>query len=217
MNACARSLCLCLALTGLTALALSNEASAQTPQACLAQQLRASGRICKAFARCHAVAMKSAESVDPACFDGAARRLGMLFAEIEELALGACLTEGADSAVATAAKARVDAIASALTPGGGRCAGKKMGYLGKECSGYLRCYAAGAAASSSVDPACLAKNQENLQKAFDKTERKGDCVVTGDRATLEAVVAALSEEVYVILRGTGSTTTTSSTSTSTLP
>lgn len=140
--------------------------------------------------------------------------------EVETLALGTCLTEQMAPTVAAAIGDGLDPMANALTMAGGHCASKKMGHLGKECAGYFRCYAVGAAGSSSVDPACLAVHQGKLVKTFDKAERKGNCVVTGDRATLEAMVASLADEVFVILRGTGTTTTTTTTatsSTSTLP
>lgn len=207
--------------TALAVLGISTLASAQTaPQTCLAQQLNASGRICKALARCYARAMQSGDALDPACLSTAARRLGTIMTEVEDLALGACLTERTAPSVAATIGSGLDPMATALTLSGGHCAGKKMGYLGKECAGYFRCYAVGAAGSSSVDPTCLAVHQGKLLKTFDKAERKGNCVVTGDRTTLQAMVASLVDEVFVILRGTGTTTTTTTTattSTSTLP
>ena len=209
-----------VAVTALAVFGFCNNASAQTAQACLAQQLRASGKLCKAYARCYALAMKSGDALDPTCFNSATQHLGTRFVEIAELSPGVCLTEGADPAVAVEARNGVDAIAAALTLDGGRCAGKKIGDLGTECAGYLGCYAAGAAASSSVDPDCLAVRQAKLQKTFPRIERKGGCVVNGDRASLEAMVGSLADAVFVILRGTGTTTTTtttSSSSTSTLP
>ncbi len=217
-----RSIRLYLAATVLAVFGLAGSAQAQTAQACLAQQLRASGRICQAFARCYALAMKSGKAVDPACFSKGSQRLGTLFTGIEALALGSCLTEGADPALATMLKDGVDPMAAALTLGGGQCAGKKMGYLSKECSGYLGCYAAAAAVSSSLDPACLSKSQVKLTKTFSKAENKGNCLTVNDRATLEGMVASLSDDVFALLRGSGTTTTTTTTttpspSTSTVP
>lgn len=205
-----------LGVAAMTLIALCGSASAQTAtaQSCLGDQLRASATICKGYARCYALAMQSGNAVDPVCFGERAQRLESLFTDIEDLALGVCLVEGADPDVASMIAAGVDPMAASLTLTGGHCASRKIGALGKECSGYLRCYAKAAAHSSSVDPACLASYQQRLARNFDKVEAKGQCVTTGDRAAMEAMVDSTASSIFVLLRGTDSTTT-STTSTST--
>lgn len=202
-------------VAALFATALCGTASAQTAQSCLADQLRAAARICKGYARCDAVAMQSGNAVDPQCFADRAQRLLSLFEEIEALAMGVCLIEGADADVATLVANGTDAMASALTLAGGHCASRKMGGLGRECSGYLRCYAKAAAHSSDVDPDCLFAYQQRLVRIFNKAEARGPCVTIGDRAAREAQVASLAADVFALLRTNGTTTTSSSSTTST--
>jgi len=200
-----------------TVFAFASVSPAQTAQLCLAGQLRAASNTCKAVAKCHAVAFKKGGSA-AACVASRIQRLTPLFAELE--ALSPCLVEGAASAVASAIAADVADIAAALTPAGGKCAATKMAALGKECAGYLRCYAAAAGDSETVDAGCLAVHESRLARSFTQAEARGGCSTTGDAATLQARVGDTASGAYATLRGTGTTTTvptTSSTSTVTLP
>jgi len=190
--------------------------AAQTAQLCLAGQLRGAGNVCKAVAKCYTVAMKKGGAVDPACVSTHGARLAPIYSELE--ALSTCLVEGAAGDVVDGFADDVASIASALGLDGGKCAGIKMAALGKECAGYLRCYAAAAASSQDVDPGCLAVHEEKLLKSWNKADAKG-CPAVGDRLTLQGIVGDIAASTFSLLRGTGTTTTTvgASTSTVTLP
>ncbi|HYC57395.1 MAG TPA: hypothetical protein VEL28_20860 [Candidatus Binatia bacterium] len=199
-------------------LGVAAQGHAQTAQLCLAGQLRGASNACKAVAKCYSTAMKKGTAVSEACVSVQSTRLGVIYGEIE--ALGNCLTSDVSSEVVAAFGDQIEALGTALTLGGGKCAATKMAALGKECAGYLRCYAAGAAMSETVDPSCLAAHEGRLTKSFTKAEAKGGCAVTGDQATLEAMVGDIAAGTYTLLRGTGTTTTvptSSSTSTVTMP
>lgn len=184
---------------------------AQTAQVCLASQERAVGVQCKGVSKCYASAMKKGVALDPACLLRKAGALSFHLAEAE--ALSNCLVEGAAATVAAQVEADMDAIASALTLEGGRCAASKMTALGKECAGFFRCNAVADGSSSTVDPSCLAVHAARQATAFAKAESKGGCVTFGDGAGLEAQVSMLVEGAHNLLRGSGTTTTTTTTST----
>lgn len=185
---------------------------AQTAQHCLGVQLANSGSACIGVAKCYVKAMKKGTAVDPACISKRATVLATKFATEE--ALANCLLEGGAGTVSGMIDSAVDSIGTSLTLGGGKCAATKMIALGKECKGFFRCNAKAAAASDSVDPACLAAHQGKATKGFTKAEAKFTCATTGDQGAREGDVSALVDGVFTTLLNGGTTTTTPVSSTS---
>ncbi len=177
-----------------------------TAQQCLAAQLRISGSGCRGIAKCYSKAMKEGSAVSTSCIDLKQDAVKFFIEPVEETAH--CLVNGQGDSVCEQMEAGLDEIANDLTLAGGKCAAKKMKALGRACNGFFRCNAAADAASSSLDPECLAPHAARLVDSFAKFDAKGGCATMDDASALQGKVADLVDAVRVVFRGMGTTTTT---------
>jgi len=61
-----------------------------------------------------------------------------------------------------------------------RCSAAKLKAAGAYFNAVAKCEARGAAKGMSADLVCLGRAQSKLQRAYEKAERKGDCLAVGD-------------------------------------
>jgi hypothetical protein len=104
------------------------------------------------------------------------------------------------------------------TPGE-KCAVAKLKAAFKKMAKKAACNEKAVAANVPVDPACLAKAEQDFAAAFQKAEGKGGCATTADAAAIEGKVNACVADVVNALPPvpTTSTTSTTTTTTTTLP
>jgi hypothetical protein len=91
------------------------------------------------------------------------------------------------------------ALALAAAPGfaqvESKCLSGKLKGAGHAAASQVNCEAKAAAKGEALDPECVAKAGEKLQKAFEKAENKDDCIGTGDDPAAQAVVDAFVQEL----------------------
>ena len=69
-----------------------------------------------------------------------------------------------------------------------KCSASKIKATSKKASAKLKCHEKAILKGVSVDPLCLTKAEEKFTDAFAKAQEKGECVTTGDTASVEALV-----------------------------
>jgi hypothetical protein len=180
--------------------------------------MKYAGTDCRGLARCYVKAMRRGVAADPGCLSGREADLAGRFSSVESA--GDCLVEPGGPTVSGMVSGAMDSQANALMLSGGKCAGAKMGGLGRECKQLLRCYTDSVYESSPVDPACLGKSSSKVLSTFSRAETRyaADCFTEGDASARDADMLTLADGLFSYLRGTGTTTTsTTVSSTTTLP
>ncbi len=84
-----------------------------------------------------------------------------------------------------------------------KCLSGKLKGSGSSAQGQLGCEAKAAAKGQAVDPACVAKSQEKLDKAFLKAEDKDDCIGLGDQTVAEILVEEFVQGLLAELNSSG--------------
>jgi hypothetical protein len=184
---------------------------AQTAQTCLDSQNRYAGTACRGIAKCWLKSLKRGVPVDSACLAARSADIGSRYAAVE--ATDNCLTEPAADTIKQIVQDAMADAATALMPYPGRCGGKKIGALGRECKQIFMCFADAAAHSELVDNDCIASAQAQVAENFTRYETRETCLTTGDATARSNDITTAVDNAYTYLRGVG-TTTTSTTTTS---
>jgi hypothetical protein len=80
-----------------------------------------------------------------------------------------------------------------------RCSAAKAKAAGAFFAGRAKCEAKAAAKGTAVDVVCVGKAQSKVQRAFEKAEKKGDCLATGDLSDAAEEVNETIEVLFQIL------------------
>ncbi len=76
-----------------------------------------------------------------------------------------------------------------------QCAAAKQKAATKAAAAKTKCHSKALVLAVATDPACLQKAELKLQKAFTTADAKGGCAITGDVATVAALVDAFVDDV----------------------
>jgi hypothetical protein len=166
-------------------------------QRCLAVKFDAAARAVAAHVSCEARAVEKSTTPRAGCHAGADNRLDRAFERIE--AKGGCATVGDEGAVDQGIDAFVDALLAGATTG--RCGATKLRAAARKAASDLACHRA--AARKGVEPAaaCLDKSVARFLATFTRAEKRG-CGITGDAATVLAIVDAFVASTVGLLTGT---------------
>jgi hypothetical protein len=94
------------------------------------------------------------------------------------------------SAVACALLLALSGAAHAAGTAAQICAGAKQKAAGTAAGASLSCHAKATQKGIAVDPACLAKADSKLSKAFAKAEARGGCATPGDVGAVDALLGS---------------------------
>jgi pathogenesis-related protein 1 len=198
-------------LTGARAPSLAADPAA----ACAAAKRRAAGRKADGKLRCVAKAAAREVPVDSRCLSRVEDKFAAAFAKAE--ASGGCLTLGDAGAIEASVDTCVGTVGGLLGVSGvpfrSLCTAGKLKAAGRTLAGKASCHAKAARKLAPVSTVCLAAVESRYLRTFTKVERKGDCLTTGDAATIESAVDSCIAALVVALPGPATTTSTTATST----
>jgi polyhydroxybutyrate depolymerase len=80
------------------------------------------------------------------------------------------------------------------------CAAAKLKSGGRKASGVLGCHRKAAAAGDAIDPACVARTDEKLEKQFARAESRGGCIVDGEEAAVSDLIDQWAVDLAALLR-----------------
>src|SRR5262249_40690599 len=182
-------------------------------QECGTAKLRAAGAKASARTKCFEKAVAKSVPVDQTCLDKATDRMLVSFLNIE--AQGGCVFTGDAPAVEGAIDSAIGAFVGALTPAtqdkaavkcastkikaAGTKAQDKIKGAGTKAQDKIKCHSTSFGKGQAIDPNCLNKADIKFLKSFQKADAKGGCSVTGDAATIEAIVDGLVDDVVALL------------------
>lgn len=169
-------------------------------QRCLAVKLDAAARAVAAHVSCEARAVEKSTTPRAGCHAGADHRLDRAFERIE--AKGGCTTVADEGAVDQGIDGFVDALLAGATTG--RCGATKLRAAARKAAGDLACHRAAARKGTATAAACLDKSVTRFLAAFTRAEKRG-CGITGDAATVQAIVDAFVASTVGHLTGTSPT------------
>jgi cysteine-rich repeat protein len=177
--------------------ATSGTAGAQSK--CSSGKVKASGKKAAARTGCYAKAVTKGLAVDAGCLQKATDKFTKAFTKAESK--GDCLSTGDLAAI----EAKVDAFAADVAadlggPGPSKCTSSKVRAAGKKADAKSKCHAKAIGKGLLTDGACLTKAEAKFTSAFSKAEAKGDCLTTGDTASVEATVDAFITDLVTELK-----------------
>jgi cysteine-rich repeat protein len=168
---------------------------------CGSSKMKATGKYGQTLLKCHSLAARKNETVDPECLSKASGKLASSFDKAETV--GGCVTSDDEGTVSSSLSTDADAIVLDLAPAdtdeARACASSKMKAAGKQIGSILKCYATAAKNSEAPDPECLSKAYTKLVGAFDKAESRGGCTTTGDVAAIDTADENAAEEQVAAL------------------
>jgi hypothetical protein len=183
-----------LAASGL--LVRESIAAASPEDTCQATKITATGKHAGSLLKCYAKAAKDGTSVDPACLTKADEQLLTGFGKAEAKAAGKasqCATQGDAIATQQAVQGFVTDVVAALRPvsDGSTCAGSKIKAESAAAFSLLKAHAK---YKKKPDDAMLdadvSKANTKLSGLFQKAEKKGSCLTTGDADAIQRLVDA---------------------------
>ncbi len=165
------------------------------PSKCSRKKLAESGDKANHKLDCHETAAKLGGTVDAGCLMNAETAFTNGFTQAETE--GDCLSTGDTAAIEAKIDAFVNDAAMALRPTStaSQCASGKLRETGQKTSKKLRCHAEAVGNGLPVEPGCLTTAEISFSKGFVNAEEQGDCLTSGDTATIEAKVDALVNDV----------------------
>jgi hypothetical protein len=129
---------------------------------CGSSKMKATGKYGQTVLKCHSLAARKNETVDPECLSKASGKLASSFDKAETV--GGCVTSDDEGTVSSSLSTDADAIVLDLAPAdtdeARACASSKMKAAGKQIGSILKCYAT------------AAKNSE--RRLHDDRRRRGD-------------------------------------------
>lgn len=181
-------------------------ANASPTQRCLAVKLDAVARAVAAHVSCEARAIEKSTTPRAGCHAGADQRLDGAFERIE--GKGGCATVDDEGTIDQGIDGLVDALLAGATTG--RCGATKLRAAARKAATDLGCHRAAARRGTAPAAACLDKSVTRFAQAFTRAEKRG-CGITGDAATVQALVDGFVASVVGHLTGTHPTPTATAT------
>jgi len=168
---------------------------------CLKRKFREVAALAEDKLRCHADVTDDGLPVEPACLTDADADFAADWADAESL--GDCLTLGDEAALAATADGFVSDTVATLRPAmtASECAERKLRDAAQIQDRVVRaCYGNALGNGLPVDPDCVAKAGNNLDRKFANTEAHFlDCLTTGDSAVVQTRIETFASDVETAL------------------